>query len=137
VTTKENFMPEVFINLSDRTLYGWEFAKAGERIGTMVRALESGETMPPVSVFELEGAYYLDNRIINSSYENASDGGHHRAVAHLLADIPLNATLTTAPEDGLGYEAVQVRDIKIVLPSEVESTEEECLSKRMEKYGEA
>jgi hypothetical protein len=119
---------QIAINLDKTDLYGWEFAKAGLIIGGLVRAIEAGETIRPVPVFEYANDYYLDNRKYISQPQLHADGGHHRAVAHLLAGVPLPAAVYNVGRRELPYMPVHIRDIKIVPADEIDLVEHESLA---------
>jgi hypothetical protein len=81
---------EARLDLREVTLYGWESHQSRRKIRRYVKALEAGAVFPAVAV-ELvpEAGYFLVPRITNDM--DRVDGGHHRALAHFIADIPLPA----------------------------------------------
>jgi hypothetical protein len=114
----------ITLDLEKDPLYGWEYAKDGMRLGNLVRAIERDEAVRPVTVFEYQGDYYLDNRVIDPEHPHVHDGGHHRALAHLLAEVPLKAMLSQAPGSRIPYEPIPVHEFKVVTADEMQDAED-------------
>ena len=78
------------LDLQEVDLYGWEAWQSRRKVRQFVKALEAGAIFPAVAVESVaEAGYYLVPRVTNDL--DRVDGGHHRAVAHYIAGVPLPA----------------------------------------------
>jgi len=82
----------VFLDLNKVTLLGFERKNLFSKVEKMVAAIESGdENFPAVPVKRLDNSTYALTH--QPSREGCADGGHHRAIAHYIANHPLKCTL--------------------------------------------
>ena len=88
-------MVEVYLDLHEVDLYGWEKRKSAEKIKEMLEGIANGSVFPAVPVFETTfGVLLLDPKV---KFQNGFlDGGHHRAVAHYIAQVPLRCDINPA-----------------------------------------
>lgn len=77
-----------YLDLNKVTLLGWEQRNLFSKVEEMVNAIESGDNFPAVPVKKInENTYRLT---MDRLYEwGRCDGGHHRAIAHYIANKPL------------------------------------------------
>ena len=105
----------VTLDLRRTTLYVWEDKKPIRAIDYMLRAMEAGAEFPPVRVCEIPGGYEL---VIyrEDPHDFYVDGGHKRAIAHLIAGVPLKCTVWKKSDKR--YMRTNVRDVSLVSDAE-------------------
>ncbi|MFA7285055.1 MAG: hypothetical protein WC004_04530 [Candidatus Absconditabacterales bacterium] len=78
-----------YLDFSKDKLRGYENPKALSCVNALRKAIQSGDSIPPVHVYELQKPYYseeLHGSYVLSKYDG---GGHHRAIAHVLEGVAL------------------------------------------------
>ncbi len=101
----------IWLDLDKVDLFGWEDLKYASKLAKMVRDIEKGDEFPEVLIAVRNGRYALSGRceVARNKYGSLTDnyGGHHRAVAHYIAGMPLKCKITP-------YKCIGVRrDVKI------------------------
>lgn len=84
-------MEKVFINWKKDKLYGWEKEKNIHFVNAIAEAIEDGEEIEPIEVFQLGPNKYV-----------LHGGGHHRALAHYILGKHLEAKVISKPENEMG-----------------------------------
>jgi hypothetical protein len=85
---------EFFLDLLQNKLYGWETSQHDRIVASICKGIELGDYFPPVGVHYVgENIYELSGARLNfrsPSGQLITDiGGHHRAVAHYIMNVPL------------------------------------------------
>ena len=71
-------------------MYGWEKYKSDKVIDYLISRIEACDEFPAVCVEKIEDdVYYLSRSMYNGLDTSNLNGGHHRAVAHYIANKPL------------------------------------------------
>ena len=93
-------LPKGIINPAEVPVYGWERKKDPRVIWAIVQAVRSGKALPRVIVNpRADGGYNLDNEWTDPSKGMLTiDGGHNRALAHLIADEPMRVYVDVKKE---------------------------------------
>lgn len=77
-----------YLDLNKVTLLGFEQRNLYSKVEEMVNAIERGDDFPPVFVRHLYGdTYRLTHDRVEGKFR--PEGGHHRAIAHYITNIPL------------------------------------------------
>ncbi len=94
------------LDLSVTDLYGWEKQVSSRTIREFIAAIHEGARFPRVPVVD-RGAHfslaYWINRTDMPDFPDLPDGGHHRSVAHYLAEVALPVEVVSMPS-GPGFE---------------------------------
>ncbi len=79
------------LNLWETPLIGFEPTKDPRIVWSLYRAIMKGVNLPPVHVYRLDqdNSFHISRRVPNPTIGGCSDGGHNRALAHLIAEKPL------------------------------------------------
>ena len=101
------------LDLSNTQLFGWEKNKSRIKVERFAVALSKGVCFPPIPVEELEDSYFLAPNIVLDT--GTIDGGHHRAIAHLIAGrllpvVVLGSNLVSYSDK----HNINIRDINLV-----------------------
>ena len=91
------------MDLNSATLYGQEPRKNAFVIDSLVKGIEAGDSFPPVPI-ELVGLQ--EYRIIWQ--------GHHRAVAHYIAGVPLVCELDARRVYRYTGKEMRIGDIELI-----------------------
>ena len=89
-------MTELFLDLHEVEIYGWEEYKSKTLVDSILRGIASGDSFPPVAVIQYSGFYALDFWTYDDRFSQSDrrDGGHTRSIAHYLSHKPLRCLLT-------------------------------------------
>ena len=82
---------EIYLDLRKKQLYGRESEKSRLVVEAMREGIKLEHKFPSVDIFELDGGLY---RIADGLI-----GGHHRAIAHYLEDIPLRFRIINSEDE--------------------------------------
>ncbi len=85
---------EFYLDLNKITLLGWESSKSFDAVSSMITAIKKEKIFSAVPVRKIDDLTYSLVRGIQKEYSSREDGGHHRALAHYLEDIPLKVKLS-------------------------------------------
>src|SRR3989344_8953182 len=107
-------MRKVLLDLHKIELYGWEKEKSLRRVQAYLRVLQSGSVFAPLKIWRiLDGRFHLDKESLDAENPALKDGGHHRALAHYLAKIPLSAIITQEIPHLPSY-SYRIQDLELV-----------------------
>lgn len=118
---------EFWVNLRTTDLLGYQESVSGSAVAAIIRGIEMGDSIPPVIVVR-EGTKLKLPTVILPGTEGL-DGGHHRSVAHLLADRPLKCRWLSG-RDRVVYcvPPPQYRPIQAIALRDDDSPQEEGLT---------
>jgi hypothetical protein len=83
----------IVLDLSSVELSGWESSKNSIIVAAMIEGICLGCKFPPVDIVSSEKGYCLNYGSEDSLYDVKNYGGHHRAIAHYIANSPLECTI--------------------------------------------
>lgn len=107
-------MRKVLLDLHSVELYGWEREKSLRRVQAYLRALQSGSVFAPLKIWRIrDERFHLDKESLDAENPALKDGGHHRALAHYLAKIPLSAIITQEIPHLPSY-SYRIQDLELV-----------------------
>ncbi len=82
----------VYLDLRKVKLYGFHKSISDLKVDAILRGIEMGDEFPPVLVKKKSDLEYELGAVVD--YEDEDNcGGHHRAVAHYIANVPLKCRL--------------------------------------------
>jgi len=92
----------VFLDLNKVRLFGFERETLASKVDRMIKSIEAGdEDFPPVPVKKFNKSTYALTHQPDST--GKADGGHHRAVAHYIANKPLKCMLVEGKYKWKGF----------------------------------
>lgn len=80
-----------YLDLNVVELYCFQDTLETHSIDAIMRGIELGDDIPPVHVIKVSAGQY--ELTLNGTNDDENVGGHHRAVAHYLANEPLPAII--------------------------------------------
>ena len=90
----------VYLDLEKVEIFGQEKYKRILDIAKMVRDIQSGADFPPVLVDMIDEKTYILNRLMDVLDNNGTNyGGHHRALSHWIAGVPLKCAVRNNKHD--------------------------------------
>ena len=102
---------EIFLNLHKNELLGWEPSKNSLVIACMIKGIKLGHKFPAVSILHKKGRVY---QMVNHP-DLYTHGGHHRAVAHYIEEVPLRCNLFESYDFAyaklLQYSKIPIKDV--------------------------
>ncbi len=103
----------IFLNLEQITLYGFQDTVSDLKVDAIIRGIEAGDDFTPVLVKKRNDVEYELGPFMD--YEDEDNyGGHHRAVAHYIANVPLKCRLWENKYDPESLETpINIKDIII------------------------
>jgi hypothetical protein len=85
---------EFYLDLNKITLFGWESPKLFDKVSCFIDLIEKEEEFPAVPVRKIdENTYSLVWGVKDKNNFILTDGGHHRALAHYITNVPLKCEL--------------------------------------------
>ncbi|PIN88952.1 hypothetical protein COU57_06825 [Candidatus Pacearchaeota archaeon CG10_big_fil_rev_8_21_14_0_10_32_14] len=98
----------VWLDLQKVKLLGYEDGHSDKVLDSLVRGIENGNSFPPVPVFKLDEKTYAlhSGKKVSLKYSgrvfNHVDGGHHRSLAHFIAQANLKCEIIDEIPDMIG-----------------------------------
>ena len=88
-------MQLITLDLRQVDLHGWETEKDRRCIDAIIEGIKAGDEFPPVPVRKIDDRTYVlaTGFCILVGDDERVDGGHHRALGHYLAGVPLKCEL--------------------------------------------
>jgi hypothetical protein len=107
---------EKFLDLERETLIGWEVAVNDKLVNLVMEGIRLGFQFPRLVVYNLEANIYcLDpNYMVTVGEGFLRDGGHTRAVDHLLYPAKMKAYVKANEPPFFPDTAKDIRDILII-----------------------
>lgn len=111
---------EVFLDLDNVTLIGFERYKSDRVVDFYVGRIEAGDVFPAVKVYKIDDNTYQLTTLPKEGCDDDGydmDGGHLRAVAHYVAGKPLRCTVEgTRSKVVFRFQRtpVNIRDIEFI-----------------------
>jgi len=85
---------QFYLDLNKVTLLGWEPVKFYDTISDLVDSIEEGKEFLSVPVRKIDDSTYsLVYGVKDRKHKFMIDGGHHRALAHYIINVPLKCEL--------------------------------------------
>ncbi|MBI2103162.1 hypothetical protein HYT55_04940 [Candidatus Woesearchaeota archaeon] len=78
----------IYLNLEQIMLYGYQQSVSDLKVEAIMRGIEAGDVFPPVLVRKRNEKEY-ELGVFRDPEDKENYGGHHRAVAHYIGDVPL------------------------------------------------
>jgi hypothetical protein len=113
----------VYLDLNKVRLLGFEREVLSSKIEEMVQSIEVGDNdFPPVPVKRFDNTNYALTHQPVKGQRGKADGGHHRAVAHYIANRPLKCRLIEKGEtwddyprtDNWGFDLFPIPELILV-----------------------
>ncbi len=106
---------EIELNLREIDLRGWETHVSDLLVDSYVKGIEMRDVFPSVPVVQISQNLY---DLYRGCIDPNNLGGHHRAVAHFIANRPLKCEVVSQhdwPDSGV---RISIRDILLYADSE-------------------